>query len=459
MEPLLLAVLLFPAQDNAVEKLIDRLGAFEYEARERAADELAGMGARALPGVMKALESRDAEVRRWALIAHGRITRSAFQGTDLLAGRVGNKRFRLEAAGGDPATEEAVRAALGWLARHQNADGSWSVSGYTKRCVAACTPNPGEDDFEAGVTGLALLAFLGVGHTHRSRDLYDGIASGDVVRKALQWIMSFQDSDGCIGSPWGQKHLYGQSVGTLALVEAYGLSRSPLIRDQAQSAADYLVRAQNPGRGWRYRFRSGESDSSVTTWATLALAVARSAGLKVDSSSFDGARAWFDAMTGEGVGVVGYMYRGQVDRCCFIPGADDRFDRHLTMTAGAAFSRAVLGAPSSDLNLGTGTTFVLRRPPTWEPASGWSPVDFSYWHWGTLALFQQAGPAGDSWRRWNAALKDVLVKHQRRGGEGCAAGSWEPVDRWSGEGGRVYATAINALTLETCYRYRIPVRD
>jgi hypothetical protein len=27
------------------------------------------------------------------------------------------------------------------------------------------------------------------------------------------------------------------------------------------------------------------------------------------------------------------------------------------------------------------------------------------------------------------------------------------VDRWSGEGGRVYATAINALTLEVYYRY------
>ena len=34
-----------------------------------------------------------------------------------------------------------------------------------------------------------------------------------------------------------------------------------------------------------------------------------------------------------------------------------------------------------------------------------------------------------------------------------SCGSWEPIDRWGGEGGRVYATAINALTLEVYYRY------
>lgn len=43
---------------------------------------------------------------------------------------------------------------------------------------------------------------------------------------------------------------------------------------------------------------------------------------------------------------------------------------------------------------------------------------------------------------------------QRAKDAGCAADSWEPVDRWGGEGGRVYATAINALTLETATRYR-----
>ena len=37
--------------------------------------------------------------------------------------------------------------------------------------------------------------------------------------------------------------------------------------------------------------------------------------------------------------------------------------------------------------------------------------------------------------------------------DGCAHGSWDPIDRWGFEGGRVYATAINTLSLEVWYRY------
>ncbi|RKY14435.1 MAG: hypothetical protein DRP63_08530, partial [Planctomycetota bacterium] len=40
---------------------------------------------------------------------------------------------------------------------------------------------------------------------------------------------------------------------------------------------------------------------------------------------------------------------------------------------------------------------------------------------------------------------------QRRGG--CADGSWDPVGKWGMVGGRVYSTALNALTLEIYYRY------
>ena len=35
---------------------------------------------------------------------------------------------------------------------------------------------------------------------------------------------------------------------------------------------------------------------------------------------------------------------------------------------------------------------------------------------------------------------------------GHADGSWDPIGEWCVAGGRVYATAINALTLEVYYR-------
>ena len=47
--------------------------------------------------------------------------------------------------------------------------------------------------------------------------------------------------------------------------------------------------------------------------------------------------------------------------------------------------------------------------------------------------------------------RDVLLTHQSR--EGTNAGSWDPQgDRWGGQGGRVYTTALGALG-RSHYRY------
>lgn len=51
-------------------------------------------------------------------------------------------------------------------------------------------------------------------------------------------------------------------------------------------------------------------------------------------------------------------------------------------------------------------------------------------------------------------MTNALVKSQQSSDAGDKGGSWEPTDRWSGYGGRVYATAMGALTLETYYRVR-----
>ena len=58
------------------------------------------------------------------------------------------------------------------------------------------------------------------------------------------------------------------------------------------------------------------------------------------------------------------------------------------------------------------------------------------------------------WKGWNEAMKNALVPTQKLKKDGCTDGSWDSdVDRWGFEGGRVYAAAINALTLEVYYRY------
>ena len=48
-------------------------------------------------------------------------------------------------------------------------------------------------------------------------------------------------------------------------------------------------------------------------------------------------------------------------------------------------------------------------------------------------------------------MQRTLLAHQVKSGP--AAGSWPPDDIWAQVGGRVYQTAICALTLEVYYRY------
>ena len=134
-------------------------------------------------------------------------------------------------------------------------------------------------------------------------------------------------------------------------------------------------------------------------------------------------------------------------------GENEGFLDHPTITA-AAFAARASGADAKDgRGLMPGASLITVDPPRWTAGPKGSPIDFYYWHWGSIALYQAEGPSGPSWRAWFAAVREALLKNQNR--EGCNAGSWEPVDRWSAGGGRIYATAINALTLET--PFRLPV--
>ena len=55
------------------------------------------------------------------------------------------------------------------------------------------------------------------------------------------------------------------------------------------------------------------------------------------------------------------------------------------------------------------------------------------------------------WKRWNDALKSVLLQTQETHGDDV--GSWQPATVWGGYGGRAYSTAMATLCLEVYYRY------
>ena len=93
-----------------------------------------------------------------------------------------------------------------------------------------CT-GPGDDLHDVGITGLALLAFLGDGNT-LGRGRYR-----DVVSRGVYWLRSQQDVDnGLIGEAIGHTFLYDHAIASLALGEAYYFSRSVLLKGTVQSA-------------------------------------------------------------------------------------------------------------------------------------------------------------------------------------------------------------------------------
>lgn len=398
-------MLLLALQD--VDVLIERLGAPTFEARRQAVDDLVRRGKAAVPALRRAAESPDPEV---AARAREALERIRFGG---LFDARGNP---------DPATE----AALDWLARHQAVDGSWAGA-------FACCPGKGPSTPDPGVTGLAALAFLAAGRKP---------STCEPLRKALARLLAWQEPDGRIG-PAAEKGMYGHVIGALALAEGSAYGEAEALRTPAQRAADWTAAARDPKFGWRYVPRSPETDSSVTIWATLSLAVGRRVGLQVPEEAFRGAGAWLDAATDEAYGRTVYRLR---DLKCSVPSVlEPEFAPHLTLTGGAAFVRRMLGPGARAVKAGD----LLPRDP---PSVRRGEVDYLHWHFGALGLLHTEGPEGKVWTLWGAALKAALSATRRD--EGCAAGSWDPADAWSPEGGRAYATAINALTLETTRRYR-----
>jgi hypothetical protein len=331
-----------------------------------------------------------------------------------------------------------VDAGIAWLARHQAPDGSWSCDNFQACCKKnVCDGRGASADHTPGTSALAVLAFLGAGHTHRHG------AYREVMKRAVRYLQSIQTPDGCVGAKTGDGHyLYNHAIATMALAEAYGMTSTPGLRKPAQDAVDFLVGAQNPYLGWRYGIRPGDNDTSVTGWAVLALKSALLADLNVPAEAFTGARQWLDKATDDSFYKTGYTQKG--DNGARLPEAA-RYRPTEAMTAAALASRIFMGAKADDPAVRGAVSLLVNQVPAWEPDSG---NDFYYWYYGTLGMFQVGG---EPWGRWERGLEAALLKTQRRGGD--EEGSWDPCDAWGHAGGRVYATALNVLTLEVYYRY------
>jgi hypothetical protein len=341
-------------------------------------------------------------------------------------------------------TAPSMEAGLRWLAEHQERDGRWDCDGFMAHDPVGdlCT-GPGGSLHDVGVSGLALLSFLGDGNT-TSRGPYR-----NTVKRGIRWLQSQQDPDtGLIGDAVGKGYLYDHAIASLALCEAYYFSSSPLLKHTVQKALNQISRARNPYGAWRYDVPPiGENDTSVTGWMVIALQSGRDAGLMVDEDALVGALAWIDEVTDPGTGRVGYDSIGSPS--ARERGINDHFptDRAEAMTAVGLLSRVFLGqTPDEHPIMRKHAELMLKSLPRWD-ADGLGS-DMYYWYYGSYAMFQMGGRY---WRAWNKAMKSAVLDSQRK--DGAHRGSWDPAGPWGKQGGRVYSTAMMVLCLEVYFRY------
>lgn len=338
--------------------------------------------------------------------------------------------------GGTEESERAVELSLKWLAENQTAAGYWDAdahgAGSVNREVAGENGQTQRVGFvgkeaDTGVTGLAVLAFLGAGHT------YENGQYSDHVERALRWLIDEQGRDGSLAGAAGDNDgVYCHGIATFALAEAYAMRSNDeagaWLRLPVQKALQYTLETRAQDGGWRYQKGQPDGDMSIFGWQLMSLKSAELGGITVPSDvRQDMVKFLIDRSVGQNKGLAGYRRGDQPTPA---------------MTAEALFCKQILGLTRENPASVEAVAFLGRYPPHR------SQLNFYYWYYGTLAMFQYGG---EPWERWNTALRDLLVEDQRQSGP--LAGSWDPRDPWGPYGGRVYSTAVATLCLEVYYRY------
>ena len=310
--------------------------------------------------------------------------------------------------GGSDATEKAIIAAIEWLSKVQEKDGRWDTRKYQA-----------ETDYDVGGTALALLCYYGWGARHDQPGKYQ-----ENVKAALQWLMSQQREDGSLAR---RGMMYSHAIGSIALCEAYGITKDEKIKSAALAAIKYTINAQHQQRGgWRYS-PGQDSDTSVTGWQVMALHSARMAGIELPEKPFDLARKWLDfAGGGEHGGLYGYQNPTDISRA---------------MVATGMFCRQLDLVPPSNPKM-IESAELMKRYPIRD-----NNPDLYYIYYGTLALYQHQGSI---WQEWNNKLKRILPEIQVKTGN--LAGSWNLSRSNTKGGGRIASTTLAILSLEVYYR-------
>ncbi|MEZ6093551.1 MAG: prenyltransferase/squalene oxidase repeat-containing protein [Pirellulaceae bacterium] len=368
----------------------------------------------------------------------GAVPAGAESGGGELAARSGEGRKNAMSNGASAESEECVDLALEFLARHQLEDGSWNFD-HTVGSGNRSRRNPGQlTSARAAATGLALMAFLGCGETHKEGRYRD------TVQKGLHYLVETRGQKTTNGfsffvADYGD-NMYSHGICAIAICEAYAMTHDSWLKGPAQGTLDFIGYAQHPGGGWRYLPRVEPGDTSVAGWQIMAMKSGLLSGLEVDTKVLNNSKKFLDQVSIRSGAFYGYME----------PPEYNNIGHHKGRTAIGLLCRMYMGWPRENPALGEGVEWLANRGPYLGSRDNPRGADMYYNYYATQVLRQWGG---DDWKKWNEKMRDYLVESQDK--DGAERGSWyfPSGDLGSEAGGRIYCTTMAALTLEVYYRY------
>jgi hypothetical protein len=349
---------------------------------------------------------------------------------DDFANRKGDaKTTALQQTGGSEETEAAVASALRFLARTQQANGSWNprtTSAGVERAPLGVNRHGAGGRAETAITGVALLAMMGAGNTHQQGEYADNVYRG------LAFLINTQSRAthnlGSLAGPSTSVYsaTYSHGIAALAMCEAAAITKDASALVSAERAMAYTKQMQIPATGgWRYTRHDRDGDLSQLGWQAMVLDAGHRANLPVTRQSVDGIQRFLRSVRAGRGGLASYRPREAPTR---------------TMTAEALATRLLIGDSVPKAEIAEAERYLMQQPP------GIGIDNYYYWYYATLALHQLQDNA---WHQWNESLQRRLLSTQR------SDGRWSSNTVWGGYGGEIYTTSMAALCLETYYRHAI----
>lgn len=359
--------------------------------------------------------------------------------------------------GGTKQTEQAVLDGLRWLASVQDLkpeqpenygrwDGDGFMRGYLPRgntenyydYIARCADEgAARIQRDLGLTGLAVMAFTGAGHTRTEGEFSRTVAA------ALDFILRTQDERGCFFSVGTASNgdMYDHAIGLLALADYLAMTGETEFREPVERGVRFLIERQQDSGGWDYKcYPLAEdpprSDLSITGFCLTAMLSARAAGVEIEHSAVRKVKAFLETSTYPD-GRVMYANAGIGVR-----------RESASMASVNLLSRRLLGQPMDEAIQQKQKAIIAQHPPDYSHAASIDNEPYQWYYTGMALILE----GGEEWKKFNVALKRTLTDAQDKA-KGPRKGSWPPSTYYGRDAGRVYSTALACLCLEVYYRY------